>query len=107
MKARDTDLSILLRFRRFRLRTLFICLTCFCALMAYSGTYYQLSRRGMVDAAEYEMDGFLYVPLHDVLASEDLSAHYRYCVVFAPVSWVDRNIFSGPSPIACIMFRLS
>ena len=75
--------------------------------MAYVGTYYHLSRRGIAEAAEYGLEGFLYVPVDDVLASEDLSLHYRRCTLFAPANWVDRHVFGGPPPIRGMMFRLS
>jgi hypothetical protein len=67
--------------------------------MAYIGTYCHLSRRGMAEAAEYELAGFLYVPTDDVLASEDLSLHHQRCTLFAPANWGDHHVFGGPSPV--------
>ena len=95
------------RMIRFRLRSAFIVLTCVCLFTAYGGTYYQLSRRGMQEAEKYDMDGFLYVPMDDAFASEDLSAHYRRCTLFAPANWIDYNLLGGTTPIVSIIFRLS
>ena len=82
-------------------------LTCLGVVMAYAGTYYQLRQRGIAEAAEYGMDGFLYAPIDDVFASEDLSVHYQRMRIFAPANWIDRNCFGGPGPIGSIMFHIS
>lgn len=96
-------------FRRFpfRLRTFFICVTIFSVVVAYGAAYYQISRRGMAEAKNYVLIGFLYVPADQVFASEDLTSHHKLAVVFAPANWIDQHVFGGPPPVKCIMFRLS
>ncbi len=74
---------------------------------AYVGDYYHLSRRGMREAAEYGIPGFLYVPVREAAATEDLGRHYELATLYAPLNWVDRAIFETPSPVICIMWRLS
>ena len=76
--------------------------------LVYAGSYYHLSRRGLAEAPTYGLDdAFLYVPAHEVFATEDLSGHYFRCRIFAPLNWLDRHLFGGPHPIGGIMFRLS
>lgn len=116
-RCRDTEVYSLFRgsirmaeqtrLPRFGLRTLLVFLACISIAMAYLGTYYQLRQRGIAEAAEYEMDGFLYAPIEDVFASEDLSVHYKRMRIFAPANWIDRNFFGGPGPIRGIMFHIS
>jgi hypothetical protein len=76
-------------------------------LVFYTSSYYFLSRRGMNEAATYGMDGFLYVPAADVFATENLSGHHSRCRIYAPLNWLDRTMFGGPTPVTGIMFRLS
>jgi hypothetical protein len=76
-------------------------------VLAYVGSYYRLSRRGMLEATEYGVPGFLYVPIEEASASEDLSRHYAFAMAYAPLNWIDRNIFGAPPPAWCIMWRLS
>jgi len=76
-------------------------------LMAYAGTYYHLSRRGMHEAREFGIPGFLYVPFAEAAESEDLTRHYALATFYAPLNRVDRAIFGAPSPWISIMWRLS
>ena len=76
-------------------------------LVVYVGSYVHLSRRGVAEAAEYGMEGFLYVPADQVFATKDLSQHYFFCKVYAPINWVDRALFGGPDPVRGITFDLS
>jgi hypothetical protein len=77
------------------------------AMVVYVSSYFYLSRRGIAEAEAYGMDGFLYVPAAEVFATEDLSGHYRRCRIYAPINWIDKNVFGGPSPIVGIIFHLS
>ena len=86
---------------------MFVTITLLSVVMAYAGAYYGLSRRGLEEASTYGMEGFLYVPVDEVMASEDLSSHYRWCMFFAPANWVDRHIFGGAHPVTDILFHIS
>jgi hypothetical protein len=88
--------------RRLLLLTLLFLLISF-----YIGSYYCLSRRGMSEASEYRMCGFLYMPFDEVVATEDLSRHRFLSVVYAPLNWIDRQFFGGDDPVTDITFRLS
>jgi hypothetical protein len=76
-------------------------------LLAYIGSYHRLSRRGMREAPEYGISGFLYVPVAEAAASEDLSRHHALAIFYAPLNWIDRAAFGAPGPCDCIMWRLS
>lgn len=76
-------------------------------LVGYGATYCYLSRRGVHEAVEYGLDGFLYVPAEEVFATESLGSHERSTNFFAPANWIDRKVFGGPKPVGCILFHLS
>jgi hypothetical protein len=96
------------RSHRNGLRWLFVlALVVVSLLSAYVGTYYRLSRRGMAEAAECNMSGFLYIPMSEAIETEDLSKHYVLCTIYAPLNWIDRQFFGGDYPISGITFRLS
>jgi hypothetical protein len=68
--------------------------------LAYAGSYYRLSRRGMREAREYGLPGsFLYVPWAEFTASGGFTRHYGLAIFYAPPNWIDRAIFGGPSPL--------
>jgi len=92
---------------QFSLRTLFVVLTMAAVLMAYVGSYYQLSRRGLREAKAQGMEGFLYVPIAEAFATKDLSKHYFRARIYAPLNWVDQKVFGGEGPIGCILWELS
>ena len=73
----------------------------------YVGTYYHASRRGMREAKQFNMCGFLYVPAEEVFARQDLSRHYAMAQIYAPLNWVDREVFGADGPARCILFGLS
>ena len=73
----------------------------------YVGSYITLRTRSIAEASPLNFEGFLYVPLNDVMASHDLSTHYFLSYVFAPLNYVDRALFGGPGPVRCILFDLS
>ncbi len=85
---------------RFRLGTAFVTITLVSTVLAYTGTYYRLSRRGIEEAAKYELKGFFYIPIDEAIASEDWSAHRRLGIFFAPANAIDQLIFGGPVPIS-------
>jgi hypothetical protein len=76
-------------------------------LLVYVESYRRLSHRGMREAQEFGIAGFLYVPFAEAAASEDLTRHYALATFYAPLNWIDRAIFGAPSPYVCIMWRLS
>ena len=86
------------RWYQFSLRTLMLGVVLASLLASYVGSYYRLSRRGLAEAREVDAEGFFYVPMDDVFASQDLSEHYRRAWFFAPVNWIDRHLFGGPAP---------
>ncbi|WP_234952823.1 hypothetical protein, partial [Rhodopirellula baltica] len=92
--------------RRIRLRTLFVLVAIAAVLMAYAGRYIQLRQRSYAESVEHGMVGILYTPSADLFRTQDLSLHYRRCVIFAPANWVDQTFFGGDGPIRCIMFSL-
>jgi hypothetical protein len=96
-----------LRRLRFTVRTLMVAVAVSSFVFAYVGSYYRLSRRGMQEAAEYGYSGFLYVPFEEARACEDLSRHHALGGVYVPLNLIDRSLFGGPSPVLCILWRLS
>ena len=75
-------------------------------LVAYFGSYAWLSRRGMREVEQFDTDGFFYVPLHDILATEDLTQHHRLAAFYAPANLIDQRLFRGVL-VRCVIFRLS
>jgi hypothetical protein len=94
---------------RFSLRTLAVACVLLCIVLTYAGGYYRLSRRGMREAAEYELNGFFYVPIEEVFRTQDLCEQRRYAVFYAPANVVDRALFgnSGRIPITSVLWSLS
>ena len=92
--------------RQIRLRTLLVVVAIASFLMAYAGRYMQLRQRSYAESVDHGMMGILYIPSDDVFRTQDLTLHYRRCVIFAPANWVDRTFFGGDGPIRCIMFSL-
>ena len=98
-----------LRFR-YRLRTLIVAIAALSLGLAYGATYYRLSRRGMREASAVGVPGFLYVPVQEAAAAEDLTRHYWLTTFYFPANWIDQHLFGDPlrkSPTICIMWRLS
>ena len=89
------------------MRKLAVLVALACLLCAYAASYYRLSRRGMREAADLGIDGFLYVPSGEAAASEDLTRHYALATFYSPLNWIDRAISGAPSPWISIMWRLS
>ncbi|WP_435019009.1 hypothetical protein TA3x_001002 [Tundrisphaera sp. TA3] len=76
-------------------------------LLAYVASYGWLSRRGMAEAPEFGLDGFLYVPSAEAAASQDLSLHQALAGFYWPLNRIDQAAFRAPPPCGCIMWRLS
>ena len=95
------------RWYQFSLRTLLIGIVLLAIPMSYVGSYYRLSRRGIREAQANGEQGFLYVPIDEAVATEDLTLHNRLMVFYAPLNWVDCEFFGGMSPIRGVIWRLS
>src|SRR5438874_8539220 len=89
-----------IRLRWGRILALFVLLP---LLLAYVGSYWYLSRRGIREAKTYNMFGFLYVSMKE----GDFSQHERLARFYAPANWVDRTFFHGEGPMLCILSGLS
>ena len=75
--------------------------------LCYVAGYYHLSRHGLAEAAPLGVEGFLYMPLDEAVASKNLSQHYLLSSIFAPLNLLDRQLFGTPGPVKCILFDLS
>lgn len=98
---------------RASLRTYMVLVAMLSLALAYVGSYYRLSRRGMSEAQVYGIPGFVYVPADEVIASVPNAAfsqamlrHQRLYWFFVPLNWLDRSLFGGKHPACCLM-RLS
>ena len=76
-------------------------------LMIYVICYMQLRNRGLHEMKPYDSDGFLYDSVDRVFQTHDLSTHHFRQWIFAPVNFVDQQVFGGPQPVLCMMFDLS
>ena len=80
---------------------------------AYLGSYYRLSRRGMAEAKDYGIDGFLYVHCGDIIASAQqtphagMARHYALAIFYEPACWVDRLMFGTATPWISLCVGLS
>jgi hypothetical protein len=92
---------------RFSVKTLLVAVTCCGIILAYVTSYVVHSRRGMNEARELELEGFLYVPWQEVDATHNLSRHHQLSVLYAPLNWIDQKLFDGPSPTKGITWELS
>lgn len=72
-------------------------------LIFYMASYYQLSRRGIREAPEYGIAGFLYIPCAQTVEPQDVSRHYALVLFYAPLNWIDSAAFGSPSPCICLM----
>jgi hypothetical protein len=93
---------------RFTVRRMMVGVVIAALGLAYVGSYYQLSRRGIREAADYGIDGFLYGPAAEAVARQDYPPwHHALTLGYAPLNWLDRKLFGAPSPASGIMWRLS
>ena len=93
---------------RFTVRRMMIWVVVAAMAMTYVISYYQLSRRGIREAADFGITGFLYVPVSEAAARQATPPwHYVLALVYAPLNWIDQNLFGAPPPASGIMWRLS
>jgi hypothetical protein len=76
-------------------------------LILYWDSYILLSRRGMREAKQYHMEGFLYVPAEEAFRTRDLSRHYALARLYAPANWLDQTLFRADGPVSGITWGLS
>ena len=91
---------------RFSLRTLFAIVVVSALGMKYVASYYSSSRRGMREASALGLEGFLYVPFDDVKRATDLTHHHHLVTFYAPLNWLDRQVFGGDHPVRSITWEL-
>ena len=94
------------RWLRFSLRTLFALIATASLLMAYVGSYYWLSRRGMEQAKVMQSPGFLYVTWEEAAATRDLSWHRMLAQFYAPLNLIDQKAFGAKGPITGVTWGL-
>ena len=92
---------------RFTIRRMMLGVVLAGLVLAYLGSYYRLSRRGLREAAEHGLAGFLYVPYQEAAEHEDLSRHHVLMTWYAPLNWLDHSLLGTPRPTICIIWRLS
>src|SRR5262245_42615812 len=93
---------------QFSLRTLIVAAAGPTLIFAYVGTYYCLSRRGMQEAGDYGLAGFLYVPYMETATAQQIpSRHFWLTTFYAPLNRADRCWYKAEGPVDCIMWRLS
>jgi len=103
IKARDMTFPRV----RFTIRRMMLAVAFTAVVMSYVASYYRLSRRGIREAAEYGIPGFLYVPVEEAAEHEDLSRHSALMAFYAPLNWLDRVALGAPRPTICVMWRVS
>jgi hypothetical protein len=90
--------------RQFTIRRMMLAVAFAAVVMSHVASYYRLSRRGMREAAEYGMPGFLYVPFEEAAEHEDLLLrHYALMAFYTPLNWLDRMVLGAPGPTICDM----
>ena len=91
---------------QFSLRLILVLCVVFGLLFAYAGSYYRISRRGMREAEEFGLAGFLYIPFREAAATHDLTRHYWLRRFYAPANLIDQRAFGAPGPIDGITWGL-
>jgi hypothetical protein len=92
---------------QYRLRTLIVAVAGLSLALAYLGSYYRLSRRGMREASSISLPGFLYVSLEEVSASRgDLTRHHWLATFYSPVNWIDHQLFGSETPTRNVHWRI-
>jgi hypothetical protein len=91
------------------LRSSFVAFVALGLLFVYGGTYYRLRTRGLHEAQQVGLKGFLYVPFpfEEAKQAQSMNHHYRLMIFFAPANFIDRNLFGGPYPTSGILWGLS
>ncbi|GEM_PF-6368668 len=80
-------------------RSLLIGAAVLATVLAYVGSYFCFSRRGMAEAEDVGLDGFLYVPFDAAAATEDLTRQHALAKLYAPLNWFDRQLMDSDVPV--------
>jgi hypothetical protein len=91
---------------RFSLRGAMIAFVLLGLLFAYLGSYYRISRRGMEEAAEMEIKGFLYMPIQELETDKRMIKHYSLSAFYLPANLLDQAFTGAPGPVKCILWTL-
>jgi hypothetical protein len=91
---------------RFGLRGAMIAFVLLGVLFAYFNSYYRISRRGMREASQLELAGFLYVPFEEAAARQDLSTHHAMAIFCGLANWIDQAVTGAPGPVSGICWSL-
>jgi hypothetical protein len=92
-----------------RVHTLLVLVALAAVLLGYAGSYYRLSRRGMREAPEYGLEGFLYVPIEPMASGDDAvwraayAKHLALMWFFMPANWLDHQVLGNPEAVECLM----
>jgi hypothetical protein len=77
-------------------------------LLIYVGSYYHLSPRGLAETeAAMGVEGVFYARIDGGITTADLVQHQLLAWVFAPLNWLDHQLFDTPEPPLCIPTELS
>lgn len=77
-------------------------------LLIYVGSYYYLSRRGLAETeASMGLKSVFYARIDGGITNANLVQHSVLAWVFAPLNWVDHQLFGTPGPPSCILTELS
>ena len=88
------------RWYQFSLRTLLLSAVVVSLLSSYIGCYYRLSRRGMEEARQAEIEGFFYVPIDEVIAAGGVTPkHCLLLLLFSPANAIDHLLFGTPEAL--------
>ena len=77
------------------------------ALVGYIGSYWALSHRGRIEAAEEHRPFFYYVSSDSYQSDDGYKVHCELAAVYAPLNLIDRYFLSGLPPVQGGIRRLS
>ena len=92
--------------RRFGLRKMMIAVAVAAVLMVYVGNYLRLRHRSYAEKEIHGLIGMIYISA-DELGPEAMKKHYRRCMIYMPLNWVDRTLFGGEGHVVCVMWSLA
>lgn len=104
--SRSRPMTTPRRWSRFSPRAICLAVVLLIASFAYVESYYLISRRGLRESSELQLEGFLNVPASEAAATENLTTHHRLARFYAPMNWLDRTFLNGRAPVQGIMWRI-
>ena len=78
-----------------------------CLAICYVSVYLILRNRGIREMRQYDSVGLLYDSVENVERTHDLSIHLFRSCLFAPLNFLDQQLFGCPGPVKSILFDLS